>query len=212
MTGLAGGKVPPELTGEITYRRLDHWITLYPQLFTAGARDPGQGHRRDYTPRDIATLRRLARLRRAGLTLRAAATITARDAVRGTWITPHVYVRCKTSTPPQRHRRPTLRRPARRTRHRDQRAHPPGTTDPTQPEPDARPQPVTWELIRDRKKIRRAELAVGTSLAALWAYHTTGPAAVHTRAFATTSGRHGFLYTDGHVDFDDRQIPPWAPS
>lgn len=71
---------------------------------------------------------------------------------------------------------------------------------------------MAWERIRDRKKIRRAEATLGTAIAALWAYKADDPSTttVHTRAFATLDGRHGWIYTDGHIDWDDRQLPPWA--
>jgi hypothetical protein len=69
-----------------------------------------------------------------------------------------------------------------------------------------------WQRIRDRKKIRRAELAVGAELASLWQYTADTPAtaAVHTRAFETAGGLRGWLYTDGHIDWDQRDIGPWS--
>lgn len=63
-----------------------------------------------------------------------------------------------------------------------------------------------WEPITDRKKLRRAEQAVGAELASLWEYraeHDT-PHTVHTRAFNTVDGRQGWLYTDGHIDWGKR--------
>jgi hypothetical protein len=72
---------------------------------------------------------------------------------------------------------------------------------------------VGWQRIRDRKKVRRAELAVGAELAALWGYTADSPAtaAVHTRRFTTADGRRGYLYTDGHVDWETRDLPPPDP-
>lgn len=68
-----------------------------------------------------------------------------------------------------------------------------------------------WRLVRDRKKMVRAGRAVGADLDALWEYVPDQPGgAVHTRAFRTTMDRTGWLYTDGHVDWDDRDVGPWA--
>lgn len=61
-----------------------------------------------------------------------------------------------------------------------------------------------WERITDRKTVRRAEATVGTELATLWRYqpdHVTHRA-VHTRRFTAKDGRSGWIYTDGHIDWD----------
>jgi hypothetical protein len=61
-----------------------------------------------------------------------------------------------------------------------------------------------WVRITDRRKLRRAELAVGAELAGLWGYEPDQPSdkAVHTRTFRCRDGRTGWLYTDGHIDWD----------
>lgn len=71
---------------------------------------------------------------------------------------------------------------------------------------------MAWQRIRDRKKVRRAETAIGADLAKLWLYTADAPATatVHTRAFETADGRHGYLYTDGHIDWETRNAGPWA--
>jgi hypothetical protein len=70
-----------------------------------------------------------------------------------------------------------------------------------------------WQEIRDRKKLMRAGRAVGADLDALWEYVPDQVGgAVHTRAFLTIDGRTGWLYTDGHIDWDHRDVGPWSRS
>jgi hypothetical protein len=72
---------------------------------------------------------------------------------------------------------------------------------------------VGWQRVHDRKRVRRAGQAVGAPLATLWAWQPAAPGQnVHTRAFQTQDGRTGFLYTDGHIDWDNRPLPPWFPA
>lgn len=123
--------MPAQLAAELSYRQLDHWLATFRHLFTPGARAPGSGNNRAYTPADVATLLRLARLVAAGLAVTAAAAIPAAAATRGHWLTPHVHLRY---TPhPRQHRTRRRPHPTRATPRslRPHHTHQPGRRAPT---------------------------------------------------------------------------------
>lgn len=71
---------------------------------------------------------------------------------------------------------------------------------------------MAWQRVRDRRRVNRAAQLVGVPLDTLWAWQPIAEGqTVHTRAFRAADGRTGWLYTDGHIDWDTRpDVGPWA--
>lgn len=86
--------MPDVLTGEpISYRQMQHWITRFPDRFSASARPGRSGVRRALTVHDVTTLVRMARLVDAGFRPDAAARIPHDSDDGYIRLTPHVVVR-----------------------------------------------------------------------------------------------------------------------
>jgi hypothetical protein len=84
--------MPAVLHGEpISYRQMQHWITRFPDRFSASAKPGRSGVRRELTVHDVAVLLRMARLVEAGFRPDAAARLTDNDG-RYFRLTPHVVV------------------------------------------------------------------------------------------------------------------------